>query len=134
MPSLNPITGRRPNGRGSKWITPQRRLAIYIRDGFTCCYCGRNLKDADRREVTLDHLTPKADGGTHASTNLITACGKCNFRRQDRPWRAFIRANNSALMAAHLIDMVTLLRNRKPNVELAKAIIAGRTPAQEINR
>jgi 5-methylcytosine-specific restriction endonuclease McrA len=55
MPTLT-ADGRRLNGRGSKWITKKRRLAIYLRDRFACQYCGQDLHDATPRQVTLDHL------------------------------------------------------------------------------
>lgn len=37
-------------------------------------------------EVTLDHLVPQVLGGTHHSSNLITACARCNKARQAKPW------------------------------------------------
>lgn len=30
-----------------RWIRVDLRLAIYIRDSFRCCYCQRDLRDAD---------------------------------------------------------------------------------------
>lgn len=116
MPSLKP-NGRRLNGKGSGWITKPRRLALYLRDGFICQYCGRDLHDAHPREVTLDHLKPQSRGGAHESRNLVTACGPCNFRRQDTPWRQY--APEGAV--------VRILRTvrRVPNIALAKSILAG---------
>lgn len=89
MPSLTP-DGRRLNGKGSKWIQPLRRLAIYLRDGFTCAYCGKDLHNVAPAARHLDHLEPKVNGANHASENLITACGKCNSRRQHRTVREFV--------------------------------------------
>jgi hypothetical protein len=91
MPSLKP-NGKRLNGRGSKWITPVKRLAIYLRDEFRCVYCGRDLHDAHPRELTLDHLTPRCKGGSNEHTNLITACLNCNSRRQHRGVTQWLRA------------------------------------------
>lgn len=105
------------NRNGSKWIRPEKRLAIYIRDGFRCAYCGRDLKDADPSEVTLDHLLPRVAGGSNQATNLITACRSCNSSRQDTPWIDY--ATGGA------VDRIEQLRNRELNVKLAKAIIAG---------
>lgn len=76
---------RRP-GRTSSWITRKRRLAIYERDGGACVYCS-----AAARPLTLDHLKPRALGGSHASTNLVTACCVCNSARKHLPVAVFCR-------------------------------------------
>lgn len=102
---------------GSKWIRPERRLALYIRDEFTCCYCGRNLKNAAPEEVTLDHLVPRHFDGGNENENLITACRSCNSSRQDRPWIDY--ATGGAR------DRIAQRRNEPVNVALAKALIAG---------
>lgn len=88
MPTLKP-DGRRLNGKGSKWITPKRRLAIYRRDGWRCRYCGKSLRSAKPHQRTLDHVVPVARGGTHASRNLRMACKPCNDRKQHRHVRTF---------------------------------------------
>lgn len=103
---------------GSKWIRPERRLAIYIRDGFTCCYCGASLKGRDAHDVTLDHLLPRSAGGGNEATNLVTACGACNYSRQDKPWVDY--ATGGA------VDRINTLRHQPINVELAKALIEDR--------
>lgn len=48
------------------------RQNIFKRDKFCCQYCGKN------RDLTLDHVVPKARGGKSAWTNLVTACKRCN--------------------------------------------------------
>ena len=106
----------------SNWITREKRLAIYIRDGFACAYCGASLKCAEPNLVTLDHLVPRNPavahgGGGNEATNLITACKSCNSSRQDRPWVDY--ATGGA------IDRINTLRYQPLNVPLAKAIIAG---------
>lgn len=101
---------------GSKWIRKEKRLAIYIRDGFQCAYCGRDLKSAAPEEVNLDHLLPRSAGGKNEATNLITACRSCNASRQDKPWVDF--ATGGA------VERIQQLRHAPLNVALAKAIIA----------
>jgi 5-methylcytosine-specific restriction endonuclease McrA len=104
---------------GSKWIRPERRLSIYLRDRFTCLYCLRDLHDADPRDVTLDHLTRGHKAGNHHESNLVCACRSCNSQRRDLPLaryagpetRAHIRRNTRRSLA--------------PYLKLAKAIIAG---------
>lgn len=129
MPSLK-ANGKRLNGKGSGWITKSRRLAIYLRDQFTCAYCGRNLHGVNPREVTLDHIVPQCKGGSHESSNLVMACGRCNFRRQHQSWKGFVHEVNPAI-AKVLIERIIKLRRRVPNVSLAKAILAGQVSINE---
>lgn len=84
MPTLKP-NGRRLNGRGSKWIRPERRRAIYTRDQWRCFWCNRYLRHAPASQRTLDHVVPRCEGGSHATHNLVTACKRCNDRRQAAP-------------------------------------------------
>jgi 5-methylcytosine-specific restriction endonuclease McrA len=50
---------------------------VFRRDGYQCQYCGTN------RDLTLDHVIPKAKGGKTHWTNLVTACKQCNSRKGD---------------------------------------------------
>lgn len=65
------------NVHGSKWIRPEKRLAIYARDGFSCVYCGA-AADELAEPFCLDHVLPRCEGGTHHESNLVTACRFCN--------------------------------------------------------
>ena len=114
------------NGNGgSKWIRKDKRLAIYLRDGFCCAYCGKDLHGAAPFDVTLDHLNAKHSAGNHNEANLVTACRSCNSSRQDKPWRQY--ATGGA------IKRICRLRRRKLKRYrvLAKAIIAGQTGLAE---
>jgi hypothetical protein len=102
---------------GSKWITPERRLGIYLRDGFRCMYCGRGLRNASRREVTLDHLVPRCEGGNNRNENLVTACLRCNSQRGKKAWEEY--ATGGA------IDRIKRQIGKVLNMDLAKGIIAG---------
>jgi len=84
---------RTANTHGSKWIRRDKRIAIYLRDGYTCAYCGRDLAGLPPSEVTLDHLTP---GHTnHHEHNLVTACRSCNSSRQDTPLARWVGAQRA---------------------------------------
>jgi len=69
---------------------PQTRLSrreIFVRDDYTCQYCGAHM-----RELTLDHVVPLHRGGAHTWENLVSACPRCNHRKGGRsPEEAHIR-------------------------------------------
>lgn len=64
-----------------RWIRPNTRWAIYVRDGATregvpCRWC-RELT----QEPQLDHLVPRKYGGSNDPSNLASSCRKCNRAR-----------------------------------------------------
>lgn len=56
-------------------VTKRIRYEILNRDHHTCQYCGAS---APQVELQIDHVIPKALGGTDEPTNLVTACKDCN--------------------------------------------------------
>jgi 5-methylcytosine-specific restriction endonuclease McrA len=110
---------RSPHQPVGRWIRADKRLAIYLRDGMRCLYCLADLHGADPRDVTLDHLVARSDGGSNRESNLCTACRQCNSTRQDTPLsqfagratRAHIRRNARRVLA--------------PYLRMARAIMAG---------
>lgn len=109
---------------GSSWIRRPKRLAIYVRDGFRCAYCGCDLRNADPRNVTLDHLTPRCEGGSNHERNLITACRSCNSARGAKPWREY--ATGGAVERIERLVLEAL------NMDLAQAIMDGTAGDAEI--
>jgi 5-methylcytosine-specific restriction endonuclease McrA len=97
----------------SSWIRKEKRLAIYLRDGFRCLYCFRDLHGADPREVTLDHLNAKHTAGHNTTGNLVTACLKCNSSRKDMPWKAFVNRGEVFLWPEEVIRRIQGHRRRK---------------------
>jgi 5-methylcytosine-specific restriction endonuclease McrA len=57
------------------------RRNIFKRDRFTCQYCG---VQPGPEELTIDHVLPRAQGGTSTWTNCVLACVDCNKRKDDR--------------------------------------------------
>ncbi|WP_127121272.1 HNH endonuclease [Chryseotalea sanaruensis] len=53
------------------------RQNIFKRDNFECQYCGT------KRDLTIDHVIPRAKGGKDSWTNLVTACKRCNAKKGD---------------------------------------------------
>ena len=52
------------------------RRAIFLRDKYTCQYCGTQSK-----ALTLDHIVPLSRGGTHVWNNIVGACVPCNHHK-----------------------------------------------------
>jgi len=57
------------------------RRNIFKRDHFTCQYCGAQ---PGTDELTLDHVLPRAQGGTSSWENCVLACMACNKHKADR--------------------------------------------------
>ncbi|MFE9949335.1 HNH endonuclease [Streptomyces sp. NPDC005531] len=55
---------------------PKRlRYEILRRDNHACRYCGAT---APAVKLNVDHVIPQSLGGSHAPSNLVTACADCN--------------------------------------------------------
>jgi 5-methylcytosine-specific restriction endonuclease McrA len=57
------------------------RFNVFLRDGFTCQYCGGRYPAQD---LTFDHVVPRSRGGRTTWENVVTACGECNLRKGSR--------------------------------------------------
>ena len=55
------------------------RFNLFLRDRFQCQYCGSEV-----RELTFDHVVPRAQGGRTTWENVVTACAPCNLRKGGR--------------------------------------------------
>ena len=70
------------------WMKPRdKRRAVGGRDGWRCYYCKTTLT---LYTSTLDHVVPRAMGGSNGLANLRLACDCCNKRKADKPPHAFI--------------------------------------------
>ncbi len=57
------------------------RFNVFLRDRFSCQYCGQSLPSAD---LTFDHVVPRSKGGLTEWTNVVAACGPCNLKKGNR--------------------------------------------------
>ena len=118
-------TPKKRNG-GGKWIRPAKRLAIYLRDGMACAYCGATIEDG--AELSLDHIRPYSHRGTNEAANLVTCCKRCNSARGNRPMRVFA-ATVAAYLDARATDIIKHVNNcrrRVLDMDEAKAIMTRR--------
>lgn len=129
----NETARARGNWQGMNWIRQEKRLAIYLRDGLACGWCGFSLEDG--AQLTLDHLRPHSLGGSNDADNLVTACKRCNDSRGDRSQAAFARAVAGYVGGAMAPqDILTRVRNAArrelaPYRQQAAAMIALRGSA-----
>lgn len=59
-------------------LTCSVKEALLLVQRFCCFYC---MKGVTLPEATVDHVVPKAKGGTDAVTNLVVSCESCNRRK-----------------------------------------------------
>ena len=99
-------------------IRPRRRVPltrheIFVRDGYACQYCGKRARD-----LTLDHILPRARGGRHTWDNLVSACYDCNHKKGQRtPDQAKMRLRS--VPREPRPNPYAILRRFTPNGELA---------------
>ena len=100
------------------WISKKARYAIYARDNYECCYCGKRcftgkgvyIKDL----ATLDHIVARVEIAKGCETdkefnaacrdakNLVCVCMACNASKQETPlniWCAIKGFDYNAIMA-----------------------------------
>lgn len=65
-----------------KKAVPFSKKNIFIRDGHKCAYCGTEITDMEL--CTIDHITPRAQGGITSWENCVTACKPCNNKKADK--------------------------------------------------
>lgn len=57
------------------------RKNIYVRDSYTCQYCGKKEKE---ERLSFDHVIPSSKGGTTTWDNIVTCCIPCNTKKGSR--------------------------------------------------
>ena len=102
----------RPSRHGLDKVAKTERLAIYLRDGMACCYCGTGIEDGN--PLSLDHITPHSDGGQAVSGNLVTACRKCSSVRGNRSVHDFASdvAQYLDVDASHIVSHIAACKSR----------------------
>ena len=119
---------RKLKNQGMNWISQHKRLAIYLRDGLACCYCGHSVEEG--AQLTLDHLKPYSKGGSNHETNLVTCCHKCNASRGNRSYTAFTKSVasylNHGLKAEDILAHIRRCVRRVLDVRTAKQLVERR--------
>ena len=91
-------------------LSKRIRFEVLRRDSHTCQYCGQMAPDV---VLHIDHVEPKALGGSEKPDNLVTACKDCNAGKSsiapDSPIVSTLSARASAY-ALGMTDKMTRLR------------------------
>lgn len=116
---------RSENWQGMNWCRQSTRLAIYLRDGLACAYCGHSVEDG--ATLSLDHVTPVSKGGGNQATNLVTCCARCNSSRGNRSVADFAGAvagylNHGATADEIIRHVRNTTRRALPRAEARKLI------------
>jgi 5-methylcytosine-specific restriction endonuclease McrA len=65
------------------------RRNVFMRDHFTCQYCGKQLPQA---QLNIDHVIPRSQGGATTWDNVVCSCIRCNLKKGGRsPAQAGLR-------------------------------------------
>ena len=64
-----------------RFSPPLCNRTLFRRDDHTCLYCGSKFTRAD---LTRDHVLPTSRGGTDRWENVVAACRRCNWQKDNR--------------------------------------------------
>src|SRR5690606_16624796 len=67
--------------KNRKNIVRFTRNNIFLRDHYTCQYCGNKPPHS---HLTMDHVHPVVKGGKKTWDNIVTACRVCNVKKGGR--------------------------------------------------
>ncbi|MDG2244555.1 MAG: HNH endonuclease [Rhodospirillaceae bacterium] len=77
LPSVISLKKYAPTNRSPAFT----RFNVFLRDYFTCQYCGVNQSAND---LTFDHVVPRSRGGRTTWQNVAAACSACNLHKANR--------------------------------------------------
>jgi HNH endonuclease len=74
------IKGKATASRRANKAPSLNNSNLFSRDDHVCAYCAKRFSFGD---LTRDHVIPRSKGGRDIWTNVVTACGPCNHRKDD---------------------------------------------------
>ena len=73
------------------------REYLLLKWGYRCAYCPASGVGANSVALNIDHLHPRARGGTNRVANLVLACVECNRKKGARRVEEFLAHNPTRL-------------------------------------
>ena len=70
-------------GKKRSSLPKNKVVKVFNKYGGKCAYCGKPMEWTAHKpdSFTLDHITPRAEGGTYTMDNLLPACNQCNYMK-----------------------------------------------------
>ena len=65
----------------ARFRAPYSKKRVFIRDHCLCAYCGDRFSYKD---LTIDHVIPRCQGGATDWKNVVSACFPCNSKKGGR--------------------------------------------------
>lgn len=105
------------------------RKAVLARDGHRCLKCQAT------ENLTLDHVVPRALGGTNDKDNLQTLCLRCNFQKGSKS-RADYRGKPARKPLSHNERVLRLLSDGKAHsfMELYRLNVIAHSRVAELRK
>ena len=106
--------------------TARKRFRKDILDAWNnrCAYCD------DERAHTLDHIVPRAKGGSTKRGNLLACCPTCNLDKSDCDWLLWFRSQTFWSIEREDVIWEWLTYNHEQNVAARQYEEACREPLQ----
>lgn len=67
-----------------QYLGISRRQRLWLMEGKKCHWCHQPTRLSDDHAwdvATIDHVIPRYKGGVHDDSNIVSACNRCNNRR-----------------------------------------------------
>lgn len=90
-----------PHSSSTRSLSVRTRFEVFKRDDFTCRYCGRKSPEV---VLQVDHITPRAAGGSDDVMNLATSCWECNSGKSDVPLDRVITGEDPESRSIELLE------------------------------
>lgn len=65
----------------ARFSLPLSNRSLFRRDDHRCLYCGQQFT---RAQLTRDHVIPTSRGGQDRWENVVAACRRCNWAKDNR--------------------------------------------------
>lgn len=95
--------------------------ALFARDRNLCAYCGHTF---DAHKLSRDHILPVSRGGLNKWANVVSACKKCNTKKNDQtPQEAGMELLFVPYEPNHYENLI--LQNRRILADQMEYLLAG---------
>ena len=91
--------GHKASSPGNRRALRKKTVSLFKKQGGKCHFCGfmcRDVHDSKKkidlvRQMTVDHLVPKSQGGSDQYDNLVGSCTVCNSLKSDMDLEEFVK-------------------------------------------